>query len=208
MKDPKVEIDRLKALVDQYRDDLEHLSKERNEYLIVSAHQMKSPLLTIIFSINTLMGEYAGKLNAKQLLIISSIKRSAETLQRLIGDIIELEKLRSGKVELETIDFVRTSLSGIEELREKIHEKDIQFDVSLPGVSLLMKGHRLGIKNAVYNLLENAVKYSGRGGDVGFLVDYDGQAKTITVIVRDAVARGDIEQALSHVSGAYEKGDA
>ena len=185
MKDPKFEIERLKSLVSQYKEELENLSKERNEYLVVSAHQMKSPLLTIIFSINTLLGEYAGKLNAKQLLIISSIKRSAETLQRLIADIIELEKLRSGKVELEDIDFVKTSLSAIEELREKIHEKDIKFDVNLPNMMLVIKGHKLGIKHVVYNLVENAVKYSSSGGEVSFLVDYDAQEKTLTAIIRD-----------------------
>ena len=59
MKNPKYEIDRLNKLVNEYKNDIERLVKERNEYLIVSAHQMKSPLLTIIFSINTLLGEYA-----------------------------------------------------------------------------------------------------------------------------------------------------
>ena len=185
MKDPKYEIRRLSELVNQYREEIEYLSKERNEYLIVSAHQMKSPLLTIIFSINTLLGEYAGKLNAKQLLIISSIKRSAETLQRLIADIIELEKLRSGKVELEKIDFVKTSLTAIEELREKIHEKDIQFDVNLPNMELIIKGHKLGIKHVIYNLIENAVKYSNRAGEVSFLVDYEERESKLTAIVRD-----------------------
>jgi len=181
MKDPKFEIERLKSLVSQYKEELENLSKERNEYLVVSAHQMKSPLLTIIFSINTLLGEYAGKLNAKQLLIISSIKRSAETLQRLIADIIELEKLRSGKVELEDIDFVKTSLSAIEELREKIHEKDIKFDVNLPNMMLVIKGHKLGIKHVIYNLVENAVKYSSPGTPITLGVERQGDQVVFSV---------------------------
>ena len=103
MKDLSREIERLNELVMGYKEEIERLAKARNEYLVVSAHQMKSPLLTIIFSINTLLGEYAGKLNSKQLQIISSIKRSADTLQSLIGDIIELERLRSGKVEFEIL---------------------------------------------------------------------------------------------------------
>ncbi len=185
MKDPKYEIERLDTLVKEYRDEIERLAKARNEYLIVSAHQMKSPLLTIIFSINTLLGEYAGKLNSKQLLIISSIKRSAETLQSLIGDIIELEKIRSGKVELEDIDFVRTSMMSIDELRDKIHEKDIKYDVNLPNMELKIRGHKLGIKHVVYNLIDNAIKYSNKSGDVSFIVDYDETEKILTAIVKD-----------------------
>ena len=73
MKDPKYEIERMNNLIDEYKQQVERLVKERNEYLIVSAHQMKSPLLTIIFSINTLLGEYAGKLNSKQLGIFNNI---------------------------------------------------------------------------------------------------------------------------------------
>jgi len=185
MKDPKYEIERLNTLVNEYKDEIERLAKERNEYIIVSAHQMKSPLLTIIFSINTLLGEYAGKLNSNQLLIISSIKRSAETLQSLVGDIIELEKLRSGKVELNNIDFVRTSMMAIDDLRDKIHEKDITFDVNLPNMELIIRGHKLGIKHVVYNLIENAIKYSNKDGEVGFFVDYDEAEKVLTAIVKD-----------------------
>jgi NADPH-dependent 2,4-dienoyl-CoA reductase/sulfur reductase-like enzyme/rhodanese-related sulfurtransferase/two-component sensor histidine kinase len=186
MKDPKYEIERMSSLIDDYKQEVEKLVKERNEYLIVSAHQMKSPLLTIIFSINTLLGEYAGKLNSKQLTIVSSVKRSAETLQRLIADIIELEKLRSGKIEFELIDLVGISMLAIEELRDKIREKDIKFDVNLPNQKLIVKGHRLGIKQVVLNLLENAVKYSNQYGEVSYSLGYDETKKTVTGVVKDS----------------------
>ena len=185
MKDPKYEIERMNKLIDEYKQEVERLVKERNEYLIVSAHQMKSPLLTIIFSINTLLGEYAGKLNSKQLTIVSSIKRSAETLQKLIVDIIELEKLRSGKIEFKLIDVVAISMLAIEELRDKIREKDIQFDVNLPNQKLIVKGNRLGLKQIVLNLLENAVKYSNRYGEVSYSLGYDESKKSVTGLVRD-----------------------
>lgn len=185
MKDPQYEIDRMAGTIEEYRQEIERLVKERNEYLIVSAHQMKSPLLTIIFSINTLLGEYAGKLNSKQLTIVSSIKRSAETLQNLIADIIELEKLRSGKIEFEQIDLVQASVLAIEELRDKLKEKDINFDVNLPNQRLIIKGHRLGIKQMVQNLLENAVKYSNQYGDVSFSLGGDESRSTVTGVVQD-----------------------
>lgn len=185
MKEPDSEIKRLEFLVKDYEDEIERLVKERNEYLIVSAHQMKSPLSTIVFCINTLIGEYAGKLNSKQLGIIASIKRSAVTLQNLLRDIIELEKLRSGRVECEDIDFIEASMFAIEELRDKIRARSINFEVNLPNKALMIKGHKLGMKQAVYNLIENAVKYSNRGGEVRFIVQYDESKKAITATVQD-----------------------
>ncbi|MBN2323408.1 MAG: FAD-dependent oxidoreductase [Spirochaetes bacterium] len=185
MKDPEFDIDRMNMQIEEYKKEVERLVKERNEYLIVSAHQMKSPLLTIIFSINTLIGEYAGKLNSKQLGIVTSIKRSAETLQNLIADIIELEKLRSGTIEFESIDLVSISMLAIDELRDKIREKDIQFDVNLPDKQVLIKGNRLGIKQVILNLLENAVKYSNRNGEVSFSLGYNESKHTVTGVVKD-----------------------
>jgi NADPH-dependent 2,4-dienoyl-CoA reductase/sulfur reductase-like enzyme/rhodanese-related sulfurtransferase/nitrogen-specific signal transduction histidine kinase len=185
MKDPEFDITRMSTQVEEYKREVERLVKERNEYLIVSAHQMKSPLLTIIFSINTLLGEYAGKLNSKQLGIVTSIKRSAETLQNLIADIIELEKLRSGKIEFESIDLVSISILAIDELRDKIKEKDIRFDVSLPDKQVVIKGNRLGIKQVILNLLENAVKYSNRNGEVSYSLGYDESKHTVTGVVKD-----------------------
>ncbi len=180
------EIEKLKGLVEEYGCEIERLVKEKNEYLVVSAHQMKSPLSTIIFSIDTLIGEYAGKLNTKQLGIIASIKRSADTLQKLIMDIIELEKFRTGKVEFGPTDLVETSMTAIEELRDKIHEKGIKFDVNLPNRVLIIKGHKLGMKHVFYNLLENAIKYSSREGKVEFDIKYDETGKTVTAVVKDS----------------------
>jgi NADPH-dependent 2,4-dienoyl-CoA reductase/sulfur reductase-like enzyme/rhodanese-related sulfurtransferase/two-component sensor histidine kinase len=175
MDNPASEIERLEGLVRDYRFEIERLIKEKNEYLIVSAHQMKSPLSTIIFSIDTLIGEYAGKLNTKQLGIIASIKRSADTLQNLIMDIIELD----------SIDLVEASVAAIEELRDKINEKGIKFEVNLPNRVLIIKGHALGMKHVFYNLIENAIKYSNREGKVQFKLKYDETDMTATAVVRD-----------------------
>jgi signal transduction histidine kinase len=57
-----VKIKELQSELGKYREELNHLIKERSEYLRVSAHQMKSPIATILFSVDTLLGDYAGPL--------------------------------------------------------------------------------------------------------------------------------------------------
>lgn len=179
------EVNKLKGELKRYKDELKQLVKRRNEYLTVSAHQMKSPLSTISFSLDTLIGEYAGTLTSKQLRIIESIKRSANTLQDLIRDILELERLRIGKVEIERVDFLEICMQSIEELNEYMQEKDIYFEINLPHKILFTKGHKIGLKQVVCNLLENAVKYSNRNSKVSFTVEYDEAEKTVTGIVKD-----------------------
>lgn len=70
---------------------------------------MKSPLGTIIFNIDTLIGEYAGRLNSKQLSVLESIKTSTNTLLTLVQDILELDMLRAGKIELENVIYKKTN---------------------------------------------------------------------------------------------------
>ncbi len=179
------EVNELKDEIKKCKDELKQLVEIRNEYLTVSAHQMKSPLATISFSLDTLIGEYAGTLTSKQLRLIESIKKSANTLQNLIRDILELERFRIGQVEVERVDFLEICMQSIEELRDYMQEKDIYLEINLPHKVLITNGHKIGLKQVIYNLLENAVKYSNNNSKVSFTVGYDEGEKTITGIVKD-----------------------
>lgn len=179
------EVNELKDEIKKCKDELKQLVEIRNEYLTVSAHQMKSPLATISFSLDTLIGEYAGTLTSKQLRLIESIKKSANTLQNLIRDILELERFRIGQVESERVDFLEICMQSIEELRDYMQEKDIYLEINLPHKVLITNGHKIGLKQVIYNILENAVKYSNNNSKVSFTVGYDEGEKTITGIVKD-----------------------
>lgn len=175
----------MKNQVNEYKQEITRLLNERGEYLRISAHQMKSPLATIMFSIDTLLGDYAGRLNAKQMRIVESIKRSTNELQNLILDILELERFRSGNVSLEPLNFTGLCVQVIDELREKIQGKNIQFKSDIPRLELVTNGNEIGLKHAVHNLIENAVKYSHRDGIVRFSLEYDEKKKIIIMKVQD-----------------------
>jgi len=179
------ELKSLKDKLQSYQDEIARLTRERNEYLRVSAHQMKSPLTTIMFSIDTLLKEYAGRLNWKQLRIIESIKHSTNNLQSLIHDILDLEKLRAEKMDLEDIDFLTICTQAIQTLRSKIDEKNIDFEINLPHKMLFTHGNATALKQVVYNLLENAIKYSHQNGEVDFTIGYDEKEGIITSVVKD-----------------------
>jgi len=193
--------DRVKSLemrLKQYQEDISRLLKNRNEYLRVSAHQMKSPLATILFSIDTLLGDYAGRLNAKQLRVVESIRRSTKELQNLILDILELERFRSGKVELGPVDFTEVCARAIDELRNKIRERNIKFRSDMPRLVLITRGNESGLRHAVYNIIENALKYSRRDGTVVFSLSHDSGEKLIKMKVRD-YGIGITKEAIQHI---------
>lgn len=185
MPDLQHEILSLKKQMNRYKDELERLTRERNEYLRVSAHQMKSPITTIIFSIDTLIKEYAGRLNWKQLRIIESIKHSASNLQILIHDILDLEKLRAEKLELKKINLLEICRQVVEDLHRKIDDKDIDFETNFPHKTLITRGNPTALRQIIENLLENAIKYSRKNGEVDFTIVYDDKERVITSVVKD-----------------------
>ena len=185
MADRDEELQGLQDEIERYRGEIEHLLGDRSEYLRVSAHQMKSPLATILFSVDTLLGNYAGSLNSKQLRIVESIRNGSRDLQALIMDILELERFRAGEVELEKVDYTELCIQATLELKEKIQAKNINFLSDIPYQRLITSGHRVGLKHAVYNLLENAVKYSELGGIVKISVTFDEGKGLIETSVED-----------------------
>jgi NADPH-dependent 2,4-dienoyl-CoA reductase/sulfur reductase-like enzyme/rhodanese-related sulfurtransferase/two-component sensor histidine kinase len=188
----------LETRLREYQEEISRLLKNRNEYLRVSAHQMKSPLATILFSIDTLLGDYAGRLNSKQLRVVESIRRSTKELQSLIMDILELERFRSGKVELGSVDFTEICARAIDDLRDKIREKNIQFRSDMPRFILITRGNESGLRHAVYNIIENAIKYSPRDGTVEFFLSHDAEKKLIRMKVRDH-GIGITKEAIQHI---------
>jgi NADPH-dependent 2,4-dienoyl-CoA reductase/sulfur reductase-like enzyme/rhodanese-related sulfurtransferase/two-component sensor histidine kinase len=185
MSDSDSRLNDLQQEVAKCRKEIERLSSERGDYLRVSAHQMKSPLATILFSIETLLGDYAGRLNSKQMRIVESIKRSTHELQSLIMDILELEKYRSGMVEAEDVDVSELCMNVLLELRDRIQEKNIRFSSEIPRKSIRTRAGGVGLRHAVYNLVENAIKYSHREGEVSVSLSYDEGEGKIRLAVRD-----------------------
>ena len=179
------ELKKLQDQIEGYRREIEQLLGDRSEYLRVSAHQMKSPLATVLFSVDTLLGNYAGPLNGKQLRIVESIRNGSRDLQALIMDILELERFRAGEVELESVDFAEICIQSALELKDKIQAKDIDFVSDIPRQRLITSGHRVGLKQAVYNLVENAIKYSELGGTVRLSVTFDEGEGLIQTSVED-----------------------
>jgi NADPH-dependent 2,4-dienoyl-CoA reductase/sulfur reductase-like enzyme/rhodanese-related sulfurtransferase/two-component sensor histidine kinase len=179
------DLDQLRRQVEGYRRRLERLLGERSEYLRVSAHQMKSPVSTILFSVETLLGDYAGRLNSKQLRVVESIRNSARNLQSLIMDILELERFRSGDIEREEVDVADISVAAVDALRDRIGEKDIHFTSDIPRKVLVVSGNRVGLQHALRNLLENAVKYSHEGGEVRFVLSYEEAGGGVSALIED-----------------------
>jgi two-component system CheB/CheR fusion protein len=142
---------------------------EALEFLANMSHELRTPLNSINGFSEVLFDETFGPLNAKQKQYVNNVLTSGKHLLLLINQILDMAKVESGKMKLTLSDVsMKTLLSDISMLvadmvsKKKI-EMQLQIDADLPDI----QADELKVKEIIYNLISNAVKFTPEGGKIG-----------------------------------------
>jgi PAS domain S-box-containing protein len=147
--------------------EVEKASRLKSEFLASMSHELRTPLHTIIGFSELLSEEIQGPLNPDQKRFVGHVLQDARHLLELINEVLDISKIESGRLELqrEVFDFgecVEEVLAGI---RQRAEAKNIQLENKNAFHDQLM-ADRLRVKEILYNLLNNAVKFTAAGGSV------------------------------------------
>jgi PAS domain S-box-containing protein len=151
----------------QARARAETASRMKDEFLATLSHELRTPLNAILGWSSMLRRPGA---TAQQLAQGAEvIERNARSQARIIEDLLDMSAIISGKVRLEvdTLDLPGLVRSGIETARPTADAKGVALEARidpLPGVLVRGDAHRL--TQVLWNLLTNAIKFTGRGGTV------------------------------------------
>jgi len=167
-----------RATRETYRE-IEQLSKLRSEFVSIVSHEFRTPLTGIqgfseMMRDETLsmpeMREFAGDIN-----------KDARRLARLITDMLDLDRMESGRMTLnaEPVDLNRIVSETAAQFRLSgaDHPIELHLDPSLHR----MLGDPDRLTQVVTNLVSNAIKYSPAGGAVELRTERSGKAVTLTV---------------------------
>ncbi len=141
--------------------ELEEVERLKEEFLSMVTHELKSPLTPIIgFSQALKKPQILGPLTPKQLDAVETILSSATRLKKLIGDLLDSQKLDLGKMKFENIDVdVKELLSRIStSFNYTLKDKNIEF-VNHNVEALVIKSDRDRIEQVMSNLIYNAVDF-------------------------------------------------
>jgi two-component system, OmpR family, phosphate regulon sensor histidine kinase PhoR len=145
---------------------IDRLETIRQEFLSNISHELRTPLTSILAFIETLEN---GGLNDQQnnLRFLQVIRRNAQRMHRLIADILELSLIESGNVDIE---FRQVALAvAVEEvitaLSAKAAETEITVVNNIPE-SVIVLADPLRLEQMMTNLIDNAIKFNHRGGEV------------------------------------------
>lgn len=166
--------DRFRELQQVYTRELESRNREveranqlKSEFLASMSHELRTPLHTIIGFTELLAEELEGPLNEKQQRFMDHIHKDSLHLLTLINDILDISKIESGRIELrrETFDLGVVLEETLSSVRPQAAAKSIAIETSLSIPSVVF-ADRMRVKQVLFNLLSNALKFTPEGGKV------------------------------------------
>jgi signal transduction histidine kinase len=158
----------------QYKNvQLQNAAEAKDRFLANMSHELRTPLNGIIGFAEFLVDGKPGALNPKQKEYLEDILNSGKHLLQLVGDVLDLAKAGSGKMELSPERFsLRKAIEEICAVAKPIAQKKcILIEVNMvpePGEIIL---DQQKFKQVLYNLLSNAIKFNLDGGKVEIRVE-------------------------------------
>lgn len=185
-------------------------SRAKSRFFSRMSHEIRTPLHAIIGMAQINSSRDIGR-EAKE--NNEGILTASRHLLDLISDVLDMSKIEAGKFELIdepfTIREMLGEVSGI--IRQRCEEKGIRFFdrwQELPHFGVT--GDRLRLKQILFNLLGNAVKFTESGGAITFavtLIQETSEAVTLRFSVSDT-GIGIKEEAIAHLFDGFEQGDS
>lgn len=150
------------------------IEKMKTEFVSVAAHQLRTPLSAIKWTIRMILDGDAGEINEEQRELLEQTYISNERMIRLINDLLDVSRIEEGRLLYDQEDARIEDVldSVIEASQEMLRNKNMVLEVNkkeTPKVKI--DKEKIGV--VIQNLLENAIKYTEQGGKIKITLDND-----------------------------------
>ncbi len=172
----------------QDRADVEHAGQMRRDFVANVSHELRTPLTALIGFIETLRGAARNDEAARDR-FLSIMEGEANRMNRLVGDLLSLsrveaeERVRPTK-KIELTGLLKSALSSLKPLADS---NSVSVELSTPGHPVEIPGDDDQLRQVFTNLIENAIKYGGSGGEIKIgleEIERDPSLRASAVLVR------------------------
>ncbi len=161
--------------------ELADADRRKNEFLAMLAHELRNPLAPISNALHIMRLTGGGSATVQT--ASAMIERQIGQMVRLVDDLLDVSRISRGNIELRTgrVDLGTAVAHAVEAARSFCDALEHELTVTLPAQPLYLNADPTRLAQVIGNLLNNACKFTDRGGRIALVVERDGDAAVIRV---------------------------
>jgi signal transduction histidine kinase len=157
----------------QVNESLLAQDKIKNEYVYRVTHNIKGDLSSISGSLSVVQQQILAPVDEKNAEFIEKAFNRTHKLMNFVDDLLSLTSMMlNNRFEVRKLNFTELAGQVFEQMSHKAHEKRLVYTLEKPEEDLFMQGVKVSIKEAIMNLVSNAIKYTPEEGVVKLTIRY------------------------------------
>ena len=188
----------------QQADALVDLNRRKDEFLAMLGHELRTPLAPIRNGVEILRRFGRDEQKAKP--ATEMMQRQGEHMVRLVDDLLDMSRIARAKIELrkEPVELASAVHHAVEAVRPFCESMGHELTVTLPPEPMYLNADRVRVGQVVSNLLNNAFKFTDKGGRIWLTVERDRNQAVIRV---QDTGIGIAADQLSRIFGMFAQAD-
>jgi PAS domain S-box-containing protein len=171
--------------LERAEEALRQADRRKNEFMAMLSHELRNPLAPIRNSIYVLERAVPGGDQARRALAV--IDRQSEQLAHLVDDLLDVTRITQNKIrlQLQVLDLNELVRQTAEDQRSLFHKAEVQLDLCPASGPVFVNADSNRLAQVIGNLLQNAAKFTGRGGATRVTIRVDEADQRAVVEVAD-----------------------
>ena len=160
----------------------QHNSRVMDEFLATLSHELRTPL-SVILGWTQILTRRKSMSDDERQRGIDVIDRNARAQVRLVDDLLDLNRIMTGKISLDMkqVSMRDIAQSAVDSVVPAAAAKDIRLDFTIDPTSMPVKGDANRLQQVLWNLLNNAIKFTPKGGQIAVRLQQAGSDVELSV---------------------------
>ncbi|MBE4949072.1 hybrid sensor histidine kinase/response regulator [Chryseobacterium culicis] len=186
---PVYDEDRIKNWVGTFTDidDQKKVEKEKDEFLSIASHELKTPLTSIKAYVQLLERKLKLDKESSEAGFVTKVQGQIEKLNTLITDLLDVSKIENGKLKInkKPVNLENLISNAIETIVQTHDQREVKIERHGTKPDILIPLDEIRIEQVLINFLTNAIKYSPDNNQVIVTTFVDKEAEEVRVNVTD-----------------------